>query len=104
MTEPDVDERPVSHESHEALVEGSNRRQSSFEFTVQEVRGTSSAVEIRHGPQTSLMRGKGKELTTWTKNKAKVEAKSRGCIRREHKRDAMRMPDEGTQLNAESRG
>ena len=44
----------MSHESHEALVEGSNRRQGSFEFTVEEVRGTSVAVETGHGPQTSL--------------------------------------------------
>ena len=40
--------RRVSHESHEAVVEGSNRRRSSFEFTFEEVRRTSSAVEIGH--------------------------------------------------------
>ena len=33
----------------------------------------------------ALMRGKRKEVTTRTKNKAKIEAKSRGCIRRDHK-------------------
>ena len=48
--------RRVSHESHEALVEGSNRRQGSFEFTVEEVRGTRVAVETGHDPQTSLDR------------------------------------------------
>ena len=46
--------RRVSRESHDALVEGSNRWQSSFDFTVEEVRGTSVAVETGHGQQTSF--------------------------------------------------
>ena len=42
--------------------------QSSFEFTIQEVRGTSNAVEAGH---------KRMESTTVTKNEAKIEYKGR---------------------------
>ena len=68
----------MSRESHEALVAGSNRWQSSFDFTVEEVRGTSVAVETGHGLQTSF-----------DERQEKIMTKSRGCIRREHERAAM---------------
>ena len=52
---------------------------SRREFTVEEVRRTSSAVEARFDPQSSF---------------DERQEKGADNIRREHERDAMRMPDE----------
>ena len=71
--------RRVSQKSHGVPVEGWNRLESRREFTVEEVRRTSSAVEAIFHPQSSP---------------DERQEKGTDKIQHEHERDAMRMPDE----------
>ena len=63
--------------SHGALVEGCNRLKSSFEFTVEKVRGTSSAVEAEHARQTRHDGRQEKGVDNIDKEQSEIESRGR---------------------------